>query len=88
MHYLITDWQSALGALSFVLTAIALHVLRDKNRKAFVIFGVSCTIQFAIFCSMNQWFLASQMVVINLYNIRNYRAYGKKAYQRISGFDK
>ena len=78
-----TDWQNILGALSFVLTVMALHILGSKDRKAFVIFSMSCALQLIIFCYMRWWFLAAQMIVIIYYNIRNYVMFGRRTWQQL-----
>lgn len=66
------DLLNALGAASFVLTIIALHLLGQPNRKTFAVFIVSIAIQAYIFYVTKQWFLLAQMGVIMFYNVRNW----------------
>lgn len=65
-------YMNWLTGIAFVLTCIALHGLGRKDRYAFLIFAISCTIQGWVFWHAEQWFLVAQMAVINFYNIRNF----------------
>ena len=61
-----------LTGVAFALTCLALNWLGRKDRYAFLVFAVGCTINGYVFWRAGQWFLVAQMVVINLYNIRNF----------------
>ena len=72
------DLLNILGAASFVLTIIALHLLGRPDRRTFPVFLVSIIIQAIIFYSTKQWFLLGQMVVLFGYNIRNWESWKKQ----------
>ena len=46
-----------LGAISFILTLIALYVLGGENKIGWIIFLPSYAAQIYIFCKTKQWFL-------------------------------
>ena len=64
--------QNTLGAGAFVLTCIALFMLRKQISKGWVVFLPSYTLQMIIFWETEQWFLLSQMIVLFILSVMNY----------------
>ena len=57
--------------ISLITTIIGLYLLGEKNELGFVIFTLSC--QMYIFWIQSNWFLVFQMIVLVIFNLRNYK---------------
>ena len=68
-----------LGIISLITTIIGLYLLGEKNALGFVVFTVSLICQMYIFYVQHQWFLVIQMVVLIVFNLRNYKKWTSEA---------
>lgn len=62
-----------LSIISLVATLIGLWLLGEKKPSGFVIFTISLACQMYIFYNESKWFLLTQMVVLIIFNLINYR---------------
>jgi len=67
------DVLMILGIVSLITTIIGLYLLGEKNALGFIIFTISLMCQMCIFYVQHNWFLVIQMVVLIVFNIRNYK---------------
>jgi len=63
---------NVLGAGAFILTCIALYMLRKKITYGWLIFLPSYVLQIVIFYMTKQWFLLGQMIVLFVLSLINY----------------
>jgi len=70
--------QNMLGAASFVLTCVALFMLRKQMNLGWIVFLPSYTLQIVIFYMTEQWFLLFQMIVLFILSTNNYIAWEKQ----------
>ena len=66
-----------ISAVSLITTLIGLYYIGEKNKWGFVYHTVSVTIQGYLFFVLNNWFLVIQMVILSIFNIRNYLLWRK-----------
>lgn len=66
------DILNKLGAISFILTLVALYFLQVKDSLGWIIFLPSYAIQIYIFFKTKQKFLIFQMIVLFVFSIVNY----------------
>lgn len=59
--------------ISLITTIIGLYLLGEKNELGFVIFTLSLSCQMYIFWIQSNWFLVFQMIVLVIFNLRNYK---------------
>ena len=71
---------NAIGAVSFLLTIAALFLLGKPDRRAHILFIISCSIQIIIFVGTGQFFLLCQMLVLIAFGFRNYHEWKKKGF--------
>jgi nicotinamide riboside transporter PnuC len=64
--------ENIYGSLAFVLTCLALVLLRVKNGNGWLVFIPSYLIQMIIFWNTKQYFLFFQMIVLAFFSIINY----------------
>jgi len=64
--------QNIFGAAAFILTCVALMLLRKKNSQGWIVFLPSYLIQIIIFWHTKQFFLIFQMIVLLIFSIVNY----------------
>lgn len=67
-----------LSIVSLITTLIGLYLLGEKSKHGFSIFTISLGCQFIIFYFEQKWFLVVQMIVLIIFNIRNYYKWGKE----------
>lgn len=67
-----------LGAGSFILTCVALFMLRKQISMGWIIFLPSYTLQMVIFYITNQWFLLFQMIVLFVLSFINFMTWEKE----------
>ena len=58
--------------VSLITTIVGLYLLGNKNALGFVVFTISLMCQMYIFYKQNNWFLVFQMIVLIIFNLRNY----------------
>ena len=63
---------NVMGAVAFILTCVALLLLRFQNSNGWIVFLPSYLIQIIIFWETRQWFLLLQMIVLLLFSLLNY----------------
>lgn len=61
-----------ISVLSLITTIIGLYYLGEKNKNGFIIFTFSLTCQLYLFYVISNWFLVFQMIVLMIFNMRNY----------------
>jgi len=61
-----------LGAIAFILTCIALYMLRKQNRYGWIVFLPSYAVQIIIFLYIKNWFLLVQMIVLFVLSLSNF----------------
>ena len=67
------DLLTILGIVSLITTMIGLYMLGEKNPFGFLVFTASLACQMYIFYTQGMWFLFFQMIVLIVFNIRNFR---------------
>ena len=66
------DFLNILGGGAFILTCIALYMLRKQSSQGWLIFLPSYVLQVIIFYFTKQWFLLFQMIVLFVFSLINY----------------
>ena len=61
------------SVISLITTIVGLYFLGEKNALGFVVFTISLICQLYIFYKQSNWFLVFQMVVLIIFNLRNYK---------------
>lgn len=61
-----------LSGISLPTTIIGLYFLGEKNKLGFVYFTISLLCQLVLFAAQKNIFLSLQMIVLIVFNIRNY----------------
>ncbi len=61
-----------LGAGAFILTCVALFMLRKQITKGWIVFLPSYVLQMIIFYHQKNWFLLIQMIVLFVLSLINY----------------
>lgn len=67
-----------LQVVSLITTLIGLYLLGEKNKHGFSIFTISLACQCILFYAESKWFLVVQMIVLIIFNFRNYFKWGKE----------
>ena len=62
-----------ISIISLITTIIGLYLLGEKNELGFIIFTLSLSCQMYIFWVQSNWFLVFQMIVLVVFNLRNYK---------------
>jgi len=62
-----------LSAIAFILTCLALLMLRVKNRYGWLVFIPSYAAQIIIFVMIQNWFLLIQMIVLLVLSVVNFK---------------
>ena len=66
------DFLNILGGGAFILTCIALYMLRNKNSYGWLVFLPSYVLQVIIFYYEQYWFLLFQMIVLFIFSLINF----------------
>jgi hypothetical protein len=61
-----------ISAISLITTLIGLYYIGEKNKWGFVYHTISVGIQGYLFFVLSNWFLVIQMIILAVFNIRNY----------------
>ncbi len=61
-----------ISILSLLTTIIGLYYLGEKDEKGFLIFTFSLLCQLYLFYILSNWFLVCQMLILIIFNMRNY----------------
>ena len=78
------DVLTILSIISLITTIIGLYLLGEKNALGFIVFTVSLMCQAYIFYMPDHrdgpnWFLVFQMLVLIVFNLRNYKKWISEA---------
>lgn len=65
--------------ISLITTLVGLYLLGEKRASGFLIFTASLICQMYIFYNQGNWFLIIQMLVLVVFNVRNYRKWTRGA---------
>jgi len=66
------DFLNILGGGAFILTCVALYMLRNQVSQGWLVFLPSYILQVVIFYFNQQWFLLFQMVVLFVFSLMNF----------------
>jgi hypothetical protein len=61
-----------ISAISLITTLIGLYYIGEKNKLGFVHHTISVIIQGYLFFVLQNWFLVIQMLILAIFNVRNY----------------
>ena len=67
-----------LSCISLPTTIIGLWLLGKKDKAGFLYFSASLSCQLIIFSMQNNYFLVIQMIVLLLFNMRNYAVWKRE----------
>ena len=60
------------SAVSLITTIIGLYYIGEKDKRGFIYHTVSVSCQAWLFYIEDNWFLIIQMIILIIFNIRNY----------------
>lgn len=61
-----------ISIVSLLTTIIGLYYIGEKDKRGFVYHTISIVCQGYLFLIISNWFLVFQMVILAVFNIRNY----------------
>ena len=67
-----------ISAISLITTIIGLYYIGEKNKLGFIHHTISILCQAYLFYLQSNWFLILQMLVLVIFNIRNYFKWRKE----------